>query len=423
MNPWRLESQNQTKIKSKREKAQYLGEKDFVDIQLNEKNFARGSLQDGKGMLLLFDSGATRSIVSESFVTSSNHLSSLKATCVEPVRFRLGNGQHIIAEKSLEFIITIQGHSFCISALVAKNLIGADVILGTKTLKELKGILDFSSNCFRIKSTKSYLRPVHKVTLHPGQSKYVNVKVKVPAFASNSEVVVCPTRMVSHMCPTAMLVRLRRGRTRILLKNRTDRMLEITPSRAVAYTELDDIVSVIQEIPEYEIQCAPERYGQRQNFEKTQQSTKSYGQESLYAYNSNVQIDREQIRRVNLECFPHLDATDPIAAMTDEEIIRKHINLKESNLHSSEQEDVVDMIYEYREAFSLYSEISSCPNFEAEISLTNDEPFYIRPYRLSGDDREIVTRELEKLGKIRNFGSWTSVLHFPSVLDSQERNK
>ena len=54
----------------------------------------------------------------------------------------------------------------------------------------------------------------------------------------------------------------------------------------------------------------------------------------------------------------------------------------------------VDMIFEYREAFSLYGELSSCPNFEADINLTNDEPFDIRPCRLSGDDREIVTREL-----------------------------
>ena len=43
--------------------------------------------------------------------------------------------------------------------------------------------------------------------------------------------------------------------------------------------------------------------------------------------------------------------------MTDWEILEKHINLDSSYLTESEKTQVRDMIYEYREAFSLRDEI------------------------------------------------------------------
>ena len=98
--------------------------------------------------------------------------------------------------------------------------------------------------------------------------------------------------------------------------------------------------------------------------------------------------------------FPHLDRTDPVASMTVKEIIQQQIDLDESNLNVLEKQNIVDMLCDNYQAFSLYGETSGCPNFEADITLTNDEPFFIRPYRLSEDDKQIVSRELDKLVKL-----------------------
>ena len=46
--------------------------------------------------------------------------------------------------------------------------------------------------------------------------------------------------------------------------------------------------------------------------------------------------------------------------MMDKEILEKHINLDDSCLKESEKIQVRDMIYEYREAFSLRDEIGTC---------------------------------------------------------------
>ena len=36
---------------------------------------------------------------------------------------------------------------------------------------------------------------------------------------------------------------------------------------------------------------------------------------------------------------------------------------------------VMDMLYKYKEAFSLRDEIGTCPNIEVEIDVTDKSPF------------------------------------------------
>ena len=62
--------------------------------------------------------------------------------------------------------------------------------------------------------------------------------------------------------------------------------------------------------------------------------------------------------------------------MTDREILEKDINLNNSCL-DKEKMKVMDMLFKYREAFSLRDEIGTCPNFEVEIDVTDKSPFFI----------------------------------------------
>ena len=108
----------------------YLGTDD-VEWQLTERNFTKGRLQNGKNIRVLFDSGASKSIISHQHVNSSPHLSNKITSKVNPVKFRLGNGQYLISDRAIKFQMFIQGHKFEIAALVVDNLMGVDLILGT----------------------------------------------------------------------------------------------------------------------------------------------------------------------------------------------------------------------------------------------------------------------------------------------------
>ena len=68
--------------------------------------------------------------------------------------------------------------------------------------------------------------------------------------------------------------------------------------------------------------------------------------------------------------------------MSDREILEKYINLDNTYLTEEEKKEVMDMLYRYKEAFSLRDEIGTCPNIEVGIDVTDKSPFFIRPYHV-----------------------------------------
>ena len=53
----------------------------------------------------------------------------------------------------------------------------------------------------------------------------------------------------------------------------------------------------------------------------------------------------------------------------------------------------MDMLYKYKEAFSLRDEIGTCPNIEVEIDITDKSPFFIRPYYVKEEDKIFYTKK------------------------------
>ena len=61
--------------------------------------------------------------------------------------------------------------------------------------------------------------------------------------------------------------------------------------------------------------------------------------------------------------------------MTDRKILEKYINLDNSCLNEEEKGEVMNMLFNYKEAFSLRDEIGTCPNIEVEIDTIDKSSF------------------------------------------------
>ena len=58
----------------------------------------------------------------------------------------------------------------------------------------------------------------------------------------------------------------------------------------------------------------------------------------------------------------------------------------------------MDMLYKYKEAFSLRDEMGTCLNIEVvEISVTDRSPFFIRPYHVKEEEKTIFDKEMKHL--------------------------
>ena len=81
--------------------------------------------------------------------------------------------------------------------------------------------------------------------------------------------------------------------------------------------------------------------------------------------------------------------------MTDREILDKYVNLDNSCLTKVEKEQVRDLLYQYKDAFSLRDEIGLCPNIEIEIDVTDKSPFFIRPFHANEDNKVILDKKMK----------------------------
>ena len=97
------------------------------------------------------------------------------------------------------------------------------------------------------------------------------------------------------------------------------------------------------------------------------------------------------------EKYPWLDDMDERKYMMDREISEKYIDLRDSCLDDSERKQVMEMLYKYKDVFSLRDEIGTCPSIEVNIEVTDNSPFFIRSYHVNEEDRVVLDKEMRRL--------------------------
>ena len=84
---------------------------------------------------------------------------------------------------------------------------------------------------------------------------------------------------------------------------------------------------------------------------------------------------------------------------------------------------VMDILYKYREAFSLRDEIGPCPNIEVEIDITDKSPFFIRPYHVREEEKAFIDKEMKRLCYIGILKEGFSAYSSPVMLISRKLTK
>ena len=107
-------------------------------------------------------------------------------------------------------------------------------------------------------------------------------------------------------------------------------------------------------------------------------------------------LKKEREWKTPRDKYPWLDPDDDRRHMIDREILEKYINLDNSCLNEEEKIKVMNMLFDYKEAFSLRDEIGTCPNIEVEIDVTEKSPFFIRPYNIREEGKAFIDKEMKQ---------------------------
>ena len=133
---------------------------------------------------------------------------------------------------------------------------------------------------------------------------------------------------------------------------------------------------------------------------------------------SKVQSSRET--EVNL--YPWLDSDDPRSGMNDEEILDKYSDLFSSNLNAEEKSTLMNIIKLHKEAFSLRDEIGKCPDSKIDIVVIDDSPFFVRPFPIHEEDKQIMDKYMAKLVSL-GILSKNNTSHFPCNASTRKGTK
>ena len=106
--------------------------------------------------------------------------------------------------------------------------------------------------------------------------------------------------------------------------------------------------------------------------------------------------------------------------MTDREILDKYIDLESSCLTKWEKQKLRNLIYEYKDMFSLRDEIGTCPNIKVEIDIKDSSLFFIRPFHAREEDKAILDKEMKRLCYLGIWKEGFSAYSSPVMLISRK---
>ena len=252
-------------------------------------------------------------------------------------------------------IIKVHGHRFEIFNLVSEIHDNVDLVMGMKNIFELEGVIDSRDSCFSFLSRSMPFFPATTVEIVPKTQKMVIIEAPFVEELSGMAMV----KILDIKEQTMNMIKLKFVRNKAVLKV-TNKMPE---SVTFGKTKMMGIID-LRSLGFYKIkqEVLQENLGRHYHFELADHVCDQY--------NRFVNLLRKEEENSEGK-YPWLEDTDKKKYMMDREILDKYVNLDNSCLTKTEKTQVRDLLYKYKDAFSLRDEIGLCPNIKIEIDVTD----------------------------------------------------
>ena len=370
----------------------YLGQMDMTrDMEVKAKEnfpitvhgYTKGKLLDGTECGILVDTGMSKSYMSKSYFLRYKSLHSLPKFTSATTRIQVGNEQYVGVLFIIPVILTIQSHRFEIFMLVSEIHENIDLTIGIKNLFELEGVIDSWDSCVKFLNRSIPFFPKEKVTVKPKEQKMLTLEAPFMEEISGMAI----TKMLDAKEQKTLTMKLKFIRNRAIFKvmNSTHEAVTFDPKEILGIIDLRSLgyYKIKQGVLQQNLSCM-------YHFESVNEVCNQFNR----LINT---LKREEKETCDTDRYPWLDDSDERKHMTDKEILDKYIDLKDSCLTKQEKQKLRDIIYDYKDAFSLRDEIGTCPNIKVEIDVTDNSPFFIRPFHAKEEDKAILDKEMKQL--------------------------
>ena len=317
---------------------------------------------DGIECQILLDTSATKSYMSKSYYSRCKCLHALPKFASNTQRIQVGNGQYVGVLIVIPVFIAMPGHRFEIFTLVSEIHENVDLVLGIKNVFEIEGVIDLYDSCFSFLNRSIPFFPKEKTEVPKVQKM---VMIKVPFVEELSGMAIVKVLDMNEHVTNMIKLTFIGNRVTLKITNNTDDTM---------FFDRSDVIGILdsRSLGYYKIKqdMLQQKLGKHYHFESAE--------DVCNQFNRFVNLLKKEVEN-SKERYPWLDNKDKRKYMTNREILDKYINLDNSCLTKVEKKEVRELIYEYKDTFSLRDEIGMCPNIEVEIDVTGKTLFFTRP--------------------------------------------
>ena len=371
-----------------------------------------GKLLDGSRVKVgtLIDSGASKPMLNKKFYNNSPFLQKYPIYKIKPRYMKVANSNLLAVKECIHMLIEFGGFVFETIAYLVDMLADYDFVVGQKFMYELEGGIDFGNLNFHFCMKTVNLYSDNQVQVLPGQKKIISLKLgKCPADMKECEQAIIRLKHKNAAeIPAILKVPIKQGIIQLEIENlgktnwiiRENEMMGCVDMRSMGYFHVSrDSLQLLLD------QCEFLDETKSYNFVKDTFGNHIFKDKMCTACVTRLKhrknkpgIIEDPVCDVkpNNDPYPWLDKDDPRRFKTDEQLIRELVDLTDSHITKEQKEDLIQILIEYRDAFSLRDEIGTCPHMEVELELTDTTPFFIRPFPIAEAEKVLVDKEMKK---------------------------
>ena len=362
-------------------------------------------------MSILLDTGASKCYMSRAYFERNKLLHNLPRLKSTIKSLRVGNGNEVSAHFVIPVLLKIAGHKFEIYALVSDIQPSIDLVLGMKNMHEIEGELSPRNSEFRFLNRAVPLFTMENFSLKPGCMRFVKCIAPFPTtikIVQGIRTITVQCKIHNHL---GVLDLVNTSKTTMLFS--TDSALGIVDIRSLGFYNIK--LATLQ----YNLSKLLPQYNKIAADHAEQIKTKH-----VPKHGSHVQhVSQQKLQQSADDPYPWLDSQDSRRDMSDEEILRKYIDLNQSILNDSDKEELMQIILKHKSAFSLRDEIGECPNIKIDIDVIDESPFFVRPFPISEEDKPIMDKQMQRLCSLKILSRNTTRHTSPVMLITRKVTK
>ena len=302
--------------------------------------------------------------------------------------------------------MTIQNHRFVIFTLVSEIHENVDLVICMKNLFELEGVIDSQDSCVSFLNRSIPFFPKEKVSVKPKEQRLIVLETIFVEEISGKVI----TKMLDAKEQKTLTMKLKFIRNRAMFKvtNNTHETVTFDPKEMHGIVDLRSLgyYKIKRGVLQQNLSCM-------YHFESANTVCNQFNR----LINT---LRKEEEGTCSSDKYPWLDDSDERKHMTDKEILDNYIDPEGSCLAKWEKQKLRNLIYAYKDAFSLRDEIGTYPNIKVEIDVMHNSPFFIKPFHAKEENKAILDKEMKRLCYLGILKDGISAYSSPVMLISRK---